>query len=70
MVDNQTKLVIFSDLDGTLLDRATYSYDKALPTVDYLRERGIPIVFCSAKTRVEQEVYRRELKVFHPFIVE
>lgn len=70
MEDKQTKLVIFSDLDGTLLDRATYSYDKALPTVECLREQGIPIVFCSAKTRVEQEVYRQELKVFHPFIVE
>jgi mannosyl-3-phosphoglycerate phosphatase len=63
-------LVISSDLDGTLLDRTTYSYDKALPTIEYLREKGIPIVFCSAKTRAEQEVYRRKLKILHPFIVE
>ena len=70
MADNQAKQIIFSDLDGTLLDRTTYSYDKALPTIEYLRERGVPIVFCSAKTRVEQEVYQHKLKVFHPFIVE
>jgi mannosyl-3-phosphoglycerate phosphatase len=70
MGENQQKLVVFSDLDGTLLDRVTYSYDKALPTIEYLREKEIPIVFCSAKTRMEQEVYRHKLKVFHPFVVE
>jgi mannosyl-3-phosphoglycerate phosphatase len=63
-------LVIFTDLDGTLLDRNTYSFDKALPSAKHLKERGIPVIFCSSKTRAEQEVYRHELGFSHPFIVE
>ncbi len=68
--DYQSNLVIFTDLDGTLLDRDTYSYDKALPSIEYLRRKGIPVVFCSHKTRAEQEVYRQELGIHDPFIVE
>jgi len=65
-----SKLVLFTDLDGTLLDPITYSYEKALPFIDYLQQKGIPIVFCSAKTRTEQEVYRQKLGIHDPFIVE
>jgi len=64
------KQVMFTDLDGTLLDSRTYSYQESLPAIDRLKENGIPIIFCSAKTRAEQEVYRRELRLFHPFVVE
>jgi len=64
------KPIIFTDLDGTLLDLETYSYTKALPSINYLRKQGVPVVFCSAKTRAEQEVYRRELQINDPFIVE
>ena len=64
------KPVIFTDLDGTLLDLETYSYDGALPSIEHLRSREVPIIFCSAKTRAEQEVYRKELQVNDPFIVE
>lgn len=64
------KPVIFTDLDGTLLDPETYTYDKALPSVEHLRRRQTPVVFCSAKTRAEQEVYRQKLKINAPFIVE
>jgi len=64
------KQVIFTDLDGTLLDRANYSYAKALPAIERAKEKNIPIVFCSAKTRAEQEVYRKKLELFHPFVVE
>lgn len=64
------KQIIFTDLDGTLLDSKTYSYEKSLAAINRLKGKGIPIIFCSAKTRAEQEVYRRELGLFHPFIVE
>jgi mannosyl-3-phosphoglycerate phosphatase len=66
----EPKLVVFTDLDGTLLDRETYSCEKALPTVKYLRKEEVPIIFCSAKTRAEQEVYRQKLAITDPFIVE
>jgi len=62
--------LIFTDLDGTLLDSETYSYEKSLAAINRLKENAIPIIFCSAKTRAEQEIYRRELGLFHPFIVE
>ncbi len=64
------KQIIFTDLDGTLLDSETYSYEKSLAAINRLKENGIPVIFCSAKTRAEQEIYRRELGLFHPFIVE
>jgi mannosyl-3-phosphoglycerate phosphatase len=62
--------IIFTDLDGTLLDSTTYSYQKSLAAINRLKKNGVPIVFCSAKTRAEQEIYRRELGLLHPFIVE
>lgn len=64
------KKVVFTDLDGSLLHPLTYSYTQALDALRLLQEREIPIVFCSAKTRAEQEVYREELGVKAPFIVE
>jgi mannosyl-3-phosphoglycerate phosphatase len=62
--------LIFTDLDGTLLDSRTYSYEKSLAAINRVKENGIPIIFCSAKTRAEQEIYRHELGLLHPFIVE
>lgn len=64
------KWVVFTDLDGTLLDSRTYSYEKSLTAIVRLMKDRVPVIFCSAKTRAEQEVYRRELELFHPFIVE
>ena len=58
--------VIFTDLDGTLLDE-NYRCDKAL---ELIKELNVPIVFVSAKTRFEQEIFRRMLGVRDPFIVE
>jgi len=62
--------LVFTDLDGTLLDSKTYSYEKSLAAINRLKRNNVPIIFCSAKTRAEQEIYRRELALFHPFVVE
>ena len=62
--------IVFADLDGTILDLVTYSYEKSLAGINRLKGMGVPLIFCSAKTRAEQEVYRRKLGIFHPFIVE
>ena len=64
------KTVIFTDLDGTLLDPFTYSEAVASPLVSSVVNKGLPIIFCSSKTRAEQEVYRRRLGIADPFIVE
>ncbi|MGZ3539253.1 MAG: HAD-IIB family hydrolase, partial [Thermodesulfobacteriota bacterium] len=64
------KLVIFTDLDGTLLDRDTYSFEPAQPALHLILQRNIPLVLSSSKTRAEIELYRRKLENGHPFISE
>lgn len=64
------KLIIFTDLDGTLLDAKTYSFEKALPALQLLKEKNIPLIICSSKTRKEIEYYRKKLDNHHPFISE
>jgi mannosyl-3-phosphoglycerate phosphatase family protein len=63
-------MIVFADLDGTLLDHHTYSAAAASDALDRLHENGIPIVFCSSKTFAEQVYLQQQLKVNHPFIVE
>lgn len=63
------KTIIITDLDGTLLD-TTYSYLPALPALNDIRARNIPLIFCSSKTRAEIEALRRELGNHHPFVTE
>jgi mannosyl-3-phosphoglycerate phosphatase len=66
----RTPLVVFTDLDGTLLDHGNYSFEPARPALEALLEAGIPLVFCTSKTRLETERWRRALSNVHPFIVE
>ena len=64
------KIVVFTDLDGTLLDEETYSAEVSLPALRELQANSISIIFCSSKTRAEQKVIRKALGVEDPFIVE
>ncbi|MDD2319895.1 MAG: HAD-IIB family hydrolase [Geobacteraceae bacterium] len=63
------KIIIFTDLDGTLLDE-NYSFAAAHPALRKLEEMTIPLVLCSSKTRKEIEYYRGKLGNDHPFIAE
>jgi mannosyl-3-phosphoglycerate phosphatase len=65
-----SRYIVFTDLDGTLLEHRTYSYADALPGLQVLKKEKIPLVFCSSKTRAEQESLRNELGINDPFIVE
>lgn len=62
--------LIFSDLDGTLLDATDYSFTPALPALQWIRARGVALVLCSSKTRAEIERCRLRLSNPHPFIAE
>lgn len=62
--------VVFSDLDGTLLDERTYRFEEAREGLELLRRRGIPLVLCSSKTRREIALWRERLGVGDPFIYE
>ena len=63
-------IIIFTDLDGTLLHPKTYSFDDARPALELIRQRDIPLIMCSSKTRAEIEVYRSRLSNGHPFVSE
>lgn len=62
--------LLFTDLDGTLLDEATYGFEPALPAIRALQARGIPIVFCTSKTFAETAVIQEDLGISDPIIVE
>ncbi len=61
--------VLFTDLDGTLLD-ASYRTGPAAPALARLQRAGVPVVFCSSKTCAEQVPLKRRLRVGGPFVVE
>ena len=63
-------IIIFTDLDGTLLDHYTYSFEKALPALRLIKEKNIPLVICSSKTKKEIMHYREKLDNSHPFVSE
>ncbi|MDH5640366.1 MAG: HAD-IIB family hydrolase [Nitrospira sp.] len=67
---NTSRLIVLTDLDGTLLDSETYSFDAATAALDALRARSIPVILVSSKTRAEIEPLRSRLHNNHPFIVE
>jgi mannosyl-3-phosphoglycerate phosphatase len=62
--------VIFTDLDGTLLDAATYSHEAADRALARIAECGIPLILVSSKTRAEMEPIRSRLGLKDPFVVE
>lgn len=64
------KIIVFSDMDGTFLDKDTYSYAKSLPGLSLLKEKNIPVIFCTSKTKSEIEYYLRVLDINNPFISE
>ncbi|MEQ8937469.1 MAG: HAD-IIB family hydrolase, partial [Gammaproteobacteria bacterium] len=69
MTDKQP-LVVITDLDGTLLDHDTYQYDAAIPALQELTSRHIPLILNSSKTAAEMKLLRDRLGNQHPFVVE
>ncbi|MAT91697.1 MAG: mannosyl-3-phosphoglycerate phosphatase [Halioglobus sp.] len=67
---NKPLRLVFTDLDGSLLDHYSYRFDAALPQLQRLREQGIPLIPVSSKTRSEIEQLRTELDHREPFIAE
>ncbi|MHC5077171.1 MAG: HAD-IIB family hydrolase, partial [Planctomycetota bacterium] len=74
MEDNNSqkdcRLLVFTDLDGTLLDHESYSFEPALPALAVLKDNNIPLIVCTSKTRAEIELIRVQLDNSHPFISE
>ena len=62
--------IIFTDLDGTLLNHDTYAWQAAEPALELCNALKIPVILVSSKTRAEMEAIRREMSISDPFIVE
>lgn len=54
-------LVVFSDLDGTLLDHDTYSWEAARPALAALKRINAVLVLASSKTAPEIEALQLEM---------
>jgi mannosyl-3-phosphoglycerate phosphatase len=68
--ESQLQYVLISDLDGTLLDHETYSFEPAWPSIRLLKKRGIPLVLCSSKTSQEMQRLQEAMGIRDPFICE
>ncbi len=62
--------IVFTDLDGTLLDHFSYSYEKSMPGIELLKKEEIPLVLVSSKTRPEMISIHTDLSLDSPFIFE
>ena len=62
--------LIFSDLDGTLLDHNDYTFEQALPALDWIKKKNIPLILASSKTYEEMLQFQSKLTIDHPFIFE
>lgn len=62
--------LIFSDLDGTLLDHFTYQTTAANQALTQLKQENIPVILNTSKTFAELEIINGDLELNAPFIVE
>jgi len=67
----KTEYIVFTDLDGTLLDYHSYSFEPAMPALKLLCKHQIPLILVSSKTRAEMQDYQIALGIEeYPFVVE
>ncbi|MEL7092122.1 MAG: HAD-IIB family hydrolase [Pseudomonadota bacterium] len=64
-------LIVFSDLDGTLLDHHDYSFEAARPALAALRAARVPVVLATSKTGAEVRALQAQMDLTgYPAIVE
>lgn len=62
--------MIFTDLDGTLLDARTYSFEPARPALRRLAAAGIPVIPVTSKTFAEVRPLAEVLGLAGPVVLE
>ena len=67
---SKTVDLVFTDLDGTLLDQQTYQWTVAKPALRALERRGIPLIIVTSKTSAEVWPLLSPLGRREPFVVE
>ena len=65
-----THIIVFTDLDGTLLDHETYAHDLAKPALAALAARDIPVMPVTSKTCDELRPLMDEIGLRGGFIAE
>jgi mannosyl-3-phosphoglycerate phosphatase family protein len=61
---------VYTDLDGTLLDHDSYSFQAALPALQRLHALNIPVIPVTSKTLAELDTLTRKLNLGGPCIAE
>jgi len=64
------RYLVFTDLDGTLLNHGDYSFAPAKEALELLKSRTIPLIIATSKTFSEVVILQEELGICQPFIVE
>ena len=66
----RTRAIVFSDLDGTLLDHHDYGFDAAQPALQRLKQLGYELILSTSKTFAELLPLQKQLQIHAPLIVE
>jgi mannosyl-3-phosphoglycerate phosphatase len=64
------KLLVATDLDGSLLDHESYSFSAAADALARIRSLQLPLILASSKTRPEILQLQTQLGIRFPFICE
>lgn len=62
--------IVFTDLDGTLLDHNNYTWEDAAPALEKLNKLNIPVIFNTSKSVKEALSLQKKMTISAPFIVE
>lgn len=65
-----SRQLIFTSLEGALLDPHSHSFAGAEQALAELNHRQIPFILLTSRTRAEIEPLRREVEHGHPFVTE
>ena len=69
-MNKKSPIIIFTDLDGTILHRDNFEFDGIKEYIKDLASRGIIIIPNTSKTQVEIEDFNKKLDLNLPFISE
>jgi mannosyl-3-phosphoglycerate phosphatase family protein len=69
-IRTENQVLIFTDLDGTLLNHDNYDFQPAVSILHILDDAEIPVIPVTSKTRAELLSLRKALDNTHPFVVE
>lgn len=64
------QMLVFSDLDGTLLDHYSYQATAAKQMLAQLSDANIPVILNTSKTLAEVKIIQQQLQLTSPFIIE